>query len=85
MDETTDRKKKWWEISILVPLPEHMIDTLAVVALQSSSAINAKINSHMGDRYHQKYNVRATSENCHFEISVEENAIDTKKRQASKI
>ena len=27
--------------AILVPLPEHMIDTLAVVVLQSSTAINA--------------------------------------------
>ena len=35
---------------------------------------HAKINSHMGDRYHQKNDPRTE---CPFEISVEEDAIDT--------
>ena len=41
---------------------------------------HAKINSHMGDRYHRKYNPRVCEPRKFlFEITVEEDVIDTKK------
>ena len=40
----------------------------------------------MGDRYHRKYNPRVCEPRKFlFEITVEEDVIDTKKRQASNI